>query len=86
MMMIILFLNTFFHLGISLPENEFKILHFFCFGLWVFVFSHGSGLGLNKGVCSVKFDPTRVTQLSWNPRFDPFPLLDKWVDFILFCC
>ncbi|XP_014512275.1 probable prolyl 4-hydroxylase 6 [Vigna radiata var. radiata] len=30
--------------------------------------THGSGLGLNKGVCSVKFDPTRVTQLSWNPR------------------
>jgi len=25
-------------------------------------------LGLNRGGPSVKFDPTRVTQLSWNPR------------------
>jgi len=35
-------------------------------------FSHGSVSGLNRGVSSVKFDPTRVTQLSWNPRFDLF--------------
>lgn len=35
-------------------------------------FSHGSVLRMKTGGSSVKFDPTRVTQLSWNPRFDLF--------------
>ncbi|ESW23170.1 hypothetical protein PHAVU_004G024300 [Phaseolus vulgaris] len=30
--------------------------------------THGSVLRMKTGVSSVKFDPTRVTQLSWNPR------------------
>ncbi|KAG4914541.1 hypothetical protein AAZX31_19G016600 [Glycine max] len=30
--------------------------------------THGSVLRLNRGGSSVKFDPTRVTQLSWSPR------------------
>ncbi|KAK3413329.1 hypothetical protein EUGRSUZ_I01897 [Eucalyptus grandis] len=30
--------------------------------------THGSGLGAKAAGSSVAFDPTRVTQLSWNPR------------------
>lgn len=41
---------------------------------------HGSGLGLNRDGSSVKFDPTRVTQLSWSPRY-LFSYVSKWVCF-----
>lgn len=34
--------------------------------------SRGSVLRLKKGIPSVSFDSTRVTQLSWHPRFSIF--------------
>lgn len=40
-----------------------------CCGMF---FRRGSVLRLKKGTPSVSFDSTRVTQLSWHPRFSIF--------------